>query len=271
MEATVWGCRGSLATPGPATVRYGGNTSCLELRSAGGALVVIDAGTGIRPLGASLAARPVHEIDLLLTHLHLDHIEGLGFFAPLFDEACSIRIWGPHPGAALADHLSAYLSPPYFPVPFDRLPARITFQELERERWQVGGLTVECAPVSHPGRTLGFRMTERGRSLAFIPDNEPGLDRRAGLALADGVDVLFHDAQYTDHEYLTRVGWGHASASDLAAFLAAAAPRRTLMFHHDPAHSDAELEEMLAAARSASPAQELALAHEGLRVALPAY
>ena len=203
MKARIWGCRGSLSTPGAATVRYGGNTSCVEVRTSTGALVVLDAGTGIRSLGGSLGDDPPTELDLLLTHLHLDHIEGLGFFAPLFDPG----VHDPHLGATPRRRLArgswsrTYLSPPFFPVPFEQFPATISFTEISEDTWQIDDLRVATVPVCHPGPTVGYRLSQNGNSLAYIPDNEPALDRGAGLAVAEGADVLFHDAQFTDAEY----------------------------------------------------------------------
>src|SRR3954447_6674965 len=265
MRARIWGCRGSLATPGESTIRYGGNTTCVELRTASGAVVVLDAGTGIRALGAQLAAERVRELDLLLTHLHLDHIEGLGFLAPLFDPECTVRIHGPRPRqGTLAETIAGYLSPPFFPVPFERFDAAISFVEVERDSWELDGLHVASAPVRHPGPTLAYRLTEGARSLAFVPDNEPGLDPTSGLEIAGGADVLLHDAQYTDEEYGTRVGWGHTSGSHLLRYLDEAEPARAVMFHHDPTHDDAQLERMLAAADR----DGLELGHEGLELVL---
>jgi phosphoribosyl 1,2-cyclic phosphodiesterase len=244
VRATIWGCRGSLATPGERTVRYGGNTSSVELRPKSGRLVILDAGTGIRSLGLSLREIP-ERIDLILTHLHLDHVEGLGFFAPLFVPDCSITIWGPpQDGSSLAERIAGYLSPPFFPRRFDELPSRIEFVELGEETWQLDGLAITSARVTHPGTTLGYRLEEDGRAFAFIPDNELGLAPESGAALAEGADLLFHDAQYTPDEYRSRVGWGHSSLPDLTAFLERTAPRRAVMFHHDPAHSDDFLESM---------------------------
>ena len=269
MKARIWGCRGSLSTPGAATVRYGGNTSCIEVRTSTGALVVLDAGTGVRSLGASLAAAPPTELDLLLTHLHLDHIEGLGFFAPLFDPNCTVRVWGPRPVSGSLEALVAtYLSPPYFPVPFEKIPASISFNEISADTWQIDDLRVSTVPVCHPGSTVGYRLSQNGNSLAYIPDNEPALDRKSGLAVAGGADVLFHDAQFTDAEYAARVGWGHAAVSDFVAYLAEASPRRALMFHHDPTHSDGELERMLAQVEAAADGYAVELAHEGLELEL---
>lgn len=267
MRATIWGCRGSLATPGPGTVRYGGNTSCLAVETSAGRLVVIDAGTGIRSLGLSLLSEPPREIDLLLTHMHLDHVEGLGFFALIFREV-SIRIWTPHvDGGPAADRIREYLSPPLFPRRFDELPAHIEFAEVEGT-WQLDDLTVTAAPVQHPGGAVGYRLEEAGRSLAFVPDNELGLDLEAGLDLAAGADVLLHDAQYTAPEYADRVGWGHSSVEDFAAFVRRAEPRQAVMFHHDPSHDDATLEAMRDETERLAD-REIGLAAEGLAIDLP--
>jgi phosphoribosyl 1,2-cyclic phosphodiesterase len=232
MRATIWGCRGTLATPGAGTLRYGGNTSCIEVRTDDGRVVVLDAGTGIRGLGETLGG--VRQIDLLLTHLHLDHVEGLGFFAPLHDVACELTIWGP-PGTQTG--IETWLAPPFFPAP---VAAKVEFREVEDESWSIGGLQVTCARVPHPGPTLGYRLD----GLAYIPDNEAAEDAGPAIALARGADVLLHDAQYTDDEYRTRAGWGHSSVSDFAHVVAEAAPGRALMFHHDPGHDDAQLEAM---------------------------
>jgi phosphoribosyl 1,2-cyclic phosphodiesterase len=249
-------------------VRYGGNTSCIEIRAADDAPIILDAGTGIRPLGATLVREGVTSLDLLLTHLHLDHIEGLGFFAPLFEPDCTIRIWGPRPDAdrSLEQHVATYLSPPFFPVPFERIPAAVTFTEVRGEAWRLAGVDVECTAVCHPGPTVAYRLTRHGRSLAYIPDNEPGLDHLAGMRVAQRADVLLHDAQYTDEEYTTRVGWGHTALNHFAAYVRAAQPRRAFMFHHDPSHDDAQLDSMHRTARDLCGSVPVDICHEGLEL-----
>jgi phosphoribosyl 1,2-cyclic phosphodiesterase len=263
MKASIWGCRGTLPAPGPATVRYGGNTSCVAVETAEGGLVILDCGSGIRPLGASLATDPPRELDILLTHLHLDHVAGLGFFAPLFMDT-TVRIWGPGLGdTPLVESVATWLSPPFFPVPFAEIPARVEVTEVREESWEIGGLSVRTAPVQHPGGALGYRLEEGAATLAFIPDNELDVDTGAGLELAIGADVLLHDSQFTDAEYPDRVGWGHSSLSAFAAFVRRTEPVRAMMFHHDPAHDDDMLEAMRdEAARLAG--REIELAAEGL-------
>jgi phosphoribosyl 1,2-cyclic phosphodiesterase len=267
MRAAIWGCRGTIPAPGPTTVRYGGNTTCVAVETAKGRLVVLDCGSGIRPLGAALAADPPAELDILLTHMHLDHVVGLGFFAPLFMDT-TVRIWGPRlEGEPLAANIARYLSPPLFHVRFEDIPANVEFTEVRDESWEIGGLSVTAAPVQHPGEALGYRLEEEGRTLAFIPDNELGLDPDAGVELAAGADVLMHDAQYTDAEYPGRVGWGHSTVSDFAAFVRRTEPARAFMFHHDPARDDETLEVMRDAAAEFA-GREIELAAEGLTLAL---
>ena len=269
MRARIWGCRGSLATPGPSTVRYGGNTSCVELRPARGGVIVLDGGTGVHPLGRALAAEGVSHVDFLLTHMHLDHVEGMGFFAPFFVEGCTITIWGPRPtGMSLRDHIAAYLSPPLFPLPFDQFGSHVEFVEIGDESWELDGVQVRSARVKHPGNTVGYRLEEDDRVFTFIPDNEPALQRDSGLVLAEGADVLFHDAQFTEEEYRTRVGWGHSALPDFVAFAQAAAPRRTVMFHHDPDHDDEQLESMLREAYDLLDTDAVELGREGLELDL---
>jgi phosphoribosyl 1,2-cyclic phosphodiesterase len=264
LNGRIWGCRGSLATPGASTVRVGGNTSCVEVRSDTGAVVVLDAGTGIRALGAQLAAEGVREVDLLLTHLHLDHVEGLGFFAPFFDPECTVRIRGPVDERPLRERLGAYLAPPWFPLRFETFPAQIEVHDVEPGSFAVAGLEVQAAWTCHPGPTLAYRLADARGSLAYVSDNEPGRDSDAAVALARGAGVLLHDAQYTDEEYATRQGWGHASISDFASFVRATEPREVLMFHHDPSHPDDALEALEAVARSACGRDDVRLAREGM-------
>ena len=153
-------------------------------------------------------------------------------------------------------------------MPFEQFPSRISFNEVSEDTWQIDDLRISTVPVCHPGPTLAYRLSLNGNSLAYIPDNEPALDRESGLAVAAGADVLFHDAQFTDAEYAARVGWGHSALSDFVTYLGEAAPRRAVMFHHDPGHSDAKLESMLAEVRETVGGQAVELAHEGLELEL---
>lgn len=279
MRARIWGCRGSLAAPGPETVRYGGNTSCVEVRTADDRLIVVDAGTGARPLGVALGRDRPDRIDILLSHLHLDHIEGLGFFTPIWDPGCEIHLWGPpSPLHSLKERLANYFSPPLFPVHIDDIPSRLVFHDVPTTEWELGTATVRALPVNHPGPTVGYRIEERGKVFTYLSDHEPalGLDDLAtgdpewvsGYSLAYGADVLFHDAQYTEEEYAQRVGWGHSSIAHTVQFGLITKVRRLYFFHHDPLHTDAMLESMYVRARELwGPERDgLALAYEGMEI-----
>ena len=283
MQARVWGARGSLAAPGPETVRYGGNTSCVEVRLEDGTLLVLDAGTGMRPLGVLLEDEPIEELHILLSHLHLDHLQGLGFFRPLFRSGIDVHVWGPaSPVQSLADRIAIYLSPPLFPVRLADIPANLTFHDAPEEGVTIGGATVRAGKVAHQGPTVGYRIEENGRSLAYLPDHEPSLggvridaqpaDWVSGYDVARGVDVLFHDAQYGDDEYPRHVGWGHSCIEDVVAFSRKAGVDNLVLFHHDPYHTDEQLEALLehAKARCAGGRERVCLAQEGMTITLDA-
>jgi phosphoribosyl 1,2-cyclic phosphodiesterase len=278
MRLTIWGCRGSVPAPGPETVEYGGNTSCVEISLDGGAALVFDAGTGIRDLGDELLARGQNRIHLFLTHLHLDHLEGLRFFAPLWDKSVTMDIWGPpSPVLSLEERIRRSFSPPLFPVDLRELPARVTFRDVPREPWTVEGLSLTAALVLHPGPTVGYRIEAGGVSVAYLPDHEPALtgiagrsvDWISGASIADGADLLLHDAQYSEDEYEERIGWGHSSVADAVAFTRAVGARRLVLFHHEPRHTDDSLRRLEDQARSLTNGQAPALAREGMVVELP--
>jgi phosphoribosyl 1,2-cyclic phosphodiesterase len=259
MEVRIWGCRGSLAAPGADTIRYGGNTSCVEVRLASGHVLVLDAGTGMRPLGVAMQPDLPDGIRILLTHLHLDHLQGLGFFRPLFVPGLEIEIWGPaSPVQGLEERIARYLSPPLFPVHLDDVPSHLTFHDAPETEVTVGSATVRAGKVTHQGPTVAYRIEEAGRTLVYLPDHEPSMgsdlrtvsaDWMSGYDIARDADVLLHDAQYRDHEYGAHVGWGHSSITDTMEFASKAGVDNVVLFHHDPYHPDDELEELLDAAR----------------------
>jgi phosphoribosyl 1,2-cyclic phosphodiesterase len=253
LRLKIWGCRGSIATPSSETTKYGGNTSCVEVVLGGETAIVLDAGTGIRPLGLDLARRGVRHVHLLLTHLHLDHLEGLRFFAPLWNPETTVEIWGPRsPVLGLRERILRSFSPPLFPLDFRDLPANITFHDLPAEPCELAGVTVTSDRVLHPGPTLGFRLEHEGSTAAYIPDHEPVLAGIDGVpvdwlsagALARDVNVLIHDAQYGDDEYAGRIGWGHSSVAHAVSYCNAVGADRLVLFHHEPEHSDLALEEL---------------------------
>jgi phosphoribosyl 1,2-cyclic phosphodiesterase len=279
LSVKIWGCRGSIATPSPDTTTYGGNTSCVEVVLDGGATLVLDAGTGIRALGDDLVRRGVAHVHLFLTHLHLDHLEGLRFFAPLWDPNVRVDIWGPRsPVVSLRDRIRRAFSPPLFPVDFRDVPSKIGFHDLPAGPCALDGVTVDADLVMHPGPTLGFRLETAGSCLVYLPDHEPALtgiedrspDWISGSSLARGADVVLHDAQYTEEEYEDRIGWGHSSVADAVAFCRAVGAGRLVLFHHDPERSDRELEEVEAHARelAGGALEPPVLAREGMTIEL---
>jgi phosphoribosyl 1,2-cyclic phosphodiesterase len=275
VKIRIWGCRGTIATPGSDTIRYGGNTSCVEVRLDDGSVIILDAGTGIRALGNALAQDPPGRIDLFITHLHVDHVEGLGVFEPIWHPETELHIWGPaSPMEAVADRISRYFSPPLFPVHLSEVPAKTVFHDAADGSWATGGATVWSQPIVHPGATVGYRIEADGSALTYLTDHEPALGSDlslplewiSGSALAVGADVLIHDCQYTDAEYAGRVGFGHTSTDQLARYAALTDVGRVVMFHHDPMHTDDQLDAMRGNVleRWAGDADRVLIAAEGL-------
>lgn len=253
MRIKIWGCRGSIASPGASTKRYGGNTSCIELLGQD-EVVILDAGTGVRELGVRLDAQGVSRIHLLLTHLHVDHLEGLGMFAPIYREGVELHIWGPaSPVASLEERIATYFSPPLFPLALAEVPARVEYHDASESDWALDGARFVSRAILHPGPTVGYRIEAGGRTLAYLTDHEPALGADldmdevgwiSGYEIAHRADLLIHDCQYTIAEYDSRMGWGHSSTRQVATFAARTGAERLLMFHHDPMHVDEQLEAM---------------------------
>lgn len=259
-----WGTRGSVPTPGASTVRYGGNTPCVEVRAPDGALVILDAGTGIRELGRDLVERaagaPITG-DIFLSHAHWDHIQGLPFFAPVFQRGNHFRIWS---AAPLAEHVDRavreQMSPTVFPVTFDELGATVEFRSLGAAH-EAAEYTLTTHPVRHPGGALGYRIENRNASrggLVYISDNELGESpeyhspadwREALVRFARGASLLVHDTMYTEEEYQAHRGWGHSHYADAVALALDAGVERLALFHHNPDRDDAELDRRLAECR----------------------
>ena len=251
MRLTLHGTRGSMGRAGPETMEFGGDTSCVDLVNEDGAILVLDAGSGLARLNQALDPSPAR-IDVLITHLHLDHLQGLGFFRPAFSEDVEVHLWGPASSTmTLSERLGRYLSPPLFPVRIRDLPA-LRFHDLRPGTYQVGNYEVTADLVCHPGPTLGFRITDGSSTITYLPDHEPALggdfpranDWTSGFDLCHDVDLLIHDFQYTADEYEERIGWGHSSIPQTLQFARQVEAKRLVTFHHDPDHDDSMLERL---------------------------
>jgi len=255
MKINLWGTRGSLASPGPDTVRYGGNTSCVSIEGSDGSWLVLDAGTGIRKLGQSLPS-DLKRVDVLLTHLHMDHLQGLPFFDPIRNPDIETHIWGPASTMlSLKSRLQRYVSPPLFPVSVRDLSPTLHFHELSFDMFDIGEFCIVSQLVIHPNPTVGYRIKFKDKTVTYLPDHEPMLGAHtfprspewtSGYALAKGADLLIHDTQYTLHEYQSRVGFGHSNMVQAFEFAELANVKQFIPFHHDPAHSDDKLDQMIA-------------------------
>jgi phosphoribosyl 1,2-cyclic phosphodiesterase len=271
-----WGVRGSIPVPGPDTLRYGGNTTCVEVR-ADGEIIVLDAGTGIRALGTALESefesRPI-KLSLLITHMHWDHIQGFPFFLPSYNDKNLVRIYG-YDGAdaGLREILVGQMATPFFPVKLEDLPGRVVIKKLDKYEFNVGKVRVRAKIMNHPGVCVGYRLDTSAGSIAFLPDNEPfdalrlhsvkshllspeqtrkrAEEARASLIdFLQGCEILILDTQYTDEEYKAHIGWGHGSLSASVALAIDANVDKLFLFHHDPVHTDTILDEMAAQARA---------------------
>lgn len=267
LRIQFWGTRGSIPTPGPQTVRYGGNTPCVEVRTSDGWLIILDAGTGLRELGRSLIQRangaPI-EGDIFVTHAHWDHIQGIPFFGPIFQRGNHFTIWGSKAMETSIDRVVRdQMSPVVFPVTFEQLDALVDFRELaENDECAGTGYTVRAMQVRHPGGALGYRFTERngtGSALVYISDNELSSEakyespkgwRKQLVDFMKSAKVLVHDSMYTVEEYDHHRGWGHSTHQDAVELALEAGVEKLVLFHHKPERSDDEVDQRLEVCRS---------------------
>jgi len=291
MEVRFWGTRGSIPTPGSQTVRFGGNTSCVEVRTAEGHIFIFDCGTGARPLGEALMAPPVAPVSasILFSHTHWDHIQGFPFFAPAFEPRNTIAVYGPEGGRrSLHDTLARQMELSYFPVELSQLPATLSYTDLGEGAHTIGGARIVAQYLNHPAVTLGYRVEADGAAVVYACDHEPfgGAlwrtdaapgplesilhegDRRHAHFLADA-DLVIHDAQYTPEEYRWRKSWGHSTFEYVVELACTAGVKRLALTHHDPSHDDAVVAEIERRARAVAERRrspiEVFCAFEGCR------
>lgn len=260
MTIRIWGCRGSLTAPGKETLRYGGETTCVEIRSENGKCTIVDAGSGIRRLGLSMMKEnPASHINLLVTHSHWDHLLGFPFFTPAYNPNYSITVCGgPVPQQLLWKYLTRAMEAPYFPLEFGALKAKFNVgchcDKLHCDHiLPADDSSLEChsIPLNHPNGGYGFRFVNHGKTFVFLTDNEirhhheGGLPRKVYVDECHGADLLFHDAQYTEEEYATTRGWGHSTFTDAVDLALEAGVKRLGLFHHDPNRTDDELDRIV--------------------------
>ena len=277
LKVRFWGVRGSISCAGSEYVRYGGNTSCLEV-TAGGRRLIFDAGTGIRTLGLELARQAPLDIDIYFTHTHLDHLSGLTFFAPLFDKRNSVRMWAGHLEApyTLKKVVSNLMQAPIYPVTLDIFQASVSFKEFEAgTSLACGAVAMRTAPLNHPNGATGYRVEHGGKSICYITDTEhrEGERDQTIVDLCRGADIMIYDCSYTDEEYPRYKGWGHSTWQEGARIADAAGVGTLAIFHHDPSHDDAFMDDVARKAAELRPGSapsglpRILVAHEGLTLA----
>jgi phosphoribosyl 1,2-cyclic phosphodiesterase len=252
-------------------IKYGGNTSCVQVEH-GDTRLILDGGSGIQELGNALDP-DTRVVNLLLTHLHIDHIMGLGYFRPFYNPKCTVNIWGPTgSNESLVERLRRYFSPPFFPVRLKELPAEIHVFEIDNSDFEIDSFRIRSEYICHPGPTVGYRVECGDSVLSYIPDHEPALGSSdfphstewcSGYDIAENADLLLHDGQYTQQDYKGKIGWGHSSMKDAIDFAKLSQVKKLILFHHDPLHSDTTLENMFEQCTANKEFEfELALARE---------
>lgn len=249
-----WGVRGSAPTPKRENLGFGGNTSCVEIRGGGGEIAIFDAGTGLRNLGEDLLRQFPEQnikVNVFLTHYHWDHIQGLPFFGPLYQKGSEITFYASERLGPLRERLRRQMSPPYFPVDFDSVAARLRFVEMDGAGVQAGDFRIACFAMNHPQGAAGFRVESPSGVVVYASDLEPGdaeLDRVVRES-AEGADALIYDSQFTPEEYASHQGWGHSHWREAAAVARDARVKELILFHHDPSHTDEIMTQIEASAR----------------------
>ena len=256
MIIRCWGARGSIPVSGKDYLRYGGNTTCLEIRNNRDDILLVDAGSGIREAGNSFLADGRRDFTLLLTHAHWDHIMGFPFFKPLYRHDATINIWGcPFAQDSIREMLARVMFAPYFPIKYDDIHANVTYAEICIETYHLGDLTITPIALSHPNQGTGYKFSEAGKSFVFLTDNELGLQHEGGLSydnyieFCHGADLLIHDAEYLDEEYPKRRGWGHSTIEQATSLALDAGVKQLGLFHHNQERIDTEVDNLVALSR----------------------
>jgi phosphoribosyl 1,2-cyclic phosphodiesterase len=279
MLIRCWGARGSIPVSGPEYLKYGGDTTCLEIRTADDAIIIVDAGSGIRRLGNRLLAEGRFEYSMVFTHSHWDHILGFPFFKPIYRKETSIHMCGcPFNQESVKEMIAKVMTSPNFPVDYNNVQARISYQESCRSTFAVHSMTIDPIRASHPNSGIGYKFSENGQTFVFLTDNElthrhpGGLDFADYVRFAAGADLLFHDSEFTEEEYQAKKTWGHSTYRAALQLALDAGVKRFGLFHHNQERTDAALDEIVDKCRQIAAGQGSSLecfaAREGMEIRL---
>lgn len=279
MQIRIWGVRGSLPVSGAEYAKYGGDTTCIEIRTANDEIIIIDAGSGIRKLGNKLLQEKSQSFNLLFTHFHWDHLIGFPFFKPIYFPGTEIEVYGcSFDGDTLSEMLSTVMTSPYFPVRLKDINANIKYHRACVKKFQLDSVQVTPISLSHPNRAIGYKFEEDGKSFVFMTDNELAFQHEGGLDFQDyidfvsGADILFHDAEYTDEDYELTKTWGHSRYKDAMQLALEADVKEFGMVHHNQERSDKELDDIVIEckliAKEAKSKMKCFAAYEGMEITL---
>lgn len=273
MVIKLYGTRGSLPVASKETVKYGGNTTCLYVESRSGDTIVVDAGSGIRELGADLLKKKKKNINLIFTHYHWDHLQGLPFFTPVYAKSTRLTIYGPTQEISPEKALSHQMMKPYFPtVSWDDVPSRIVYKEI-KSKIKIGNIVVQAVVNNHPNYTIGLKFTEGRKSFAFLTDNELFCQKartsfKKFVEFVKGTNFFIHDAAYTEDLYPMRLGWGHSTFNQVMQLATEAGVKRVIFTHHDPPSTDEFIDGIIARMKKAYPGFAITAAADGMTIIL---